>query len=179
MIGENELIYREEQRFGWWLRWLIGLSIFLAVPFSIYSLTKISSQQGSPEILPIILLTIAGIFVPIAITVLFLLLKLETEVRSDGLYVRFFPVHIHFKRFGVEDLSEYHVREYKPIGEYGGWGIRCSLKKGKAYNVSGNQGVQLVFKNGKQLLIGSQRADELEVAICSIMERNTDTAAGQ
>ena len=71
-------------------------------------------------------------------------------------------------------MSEYYAREYKPLREYGGWGIRCSLKRGKAYNVSGNKGVQLVFKNGKQLLIGSQKAEALEEAIRSII-----LAAGQ
>ena len=34
-----------------------------------------------------------------------------------------------------------------------------------AYNVSGNRGVQPVFSNGKRLLIGSQRPDELAAAI--------------
>ena len=124
------------------------------------------------EGLPIILLTISGIFVPIAIVALFLLLKLQTEVRPDGLYVRFFPFHVHFKRFPAEDLSEYYARQYRPIVEYGGWGIRWSLRKGRAYNVSGDKGVQLVFKSGKRLLIGSQRAEELEKAIRSIMESN-------
>ncbi len=42
---------------------------------------------------------------PIGIAVLFWLLKLETEVRHDGLYVRYFPFHIHFKRLGADDLS--------------------------------------------------------------------------
>ncbi len=172
MIGETELIYREEQRFGSWLRWLIALLMALAVPFSIFSLTKIPSEQGSSDILPILTLITAGICVPIAVALLFLLLKLETEVRSDGLYIRFFPAHIHFKRFTAEDLSECYARKYKPLLEYGGWGIRCSLRKGKAYNVSGNKGVQLVFKSGKRLLIGSQRAEELEEAIRSIMESN-------
>ncbi len=170
MIEETELIFREEQRFALWLRWLVVLSMALAVPPSIFSLINIPSEQGSPEILPIILLTIAGIFVPIAIAVLFLLLKLETKVRSDGLYIRYFPFHINFKRFTAEDLSEYYARKYKPLLEYGGWGIRFSFRKGKAYNVSGNKGVQLVFKSGKRLLIGSQRAEELEEAIRSIME---------
>ncbi len=172
MTEETELIYREEQRFGSWLRWLIVLSMALAVPFSIFSLTKIPSEQGSSEILPILTLIIVGICVPIAVALLFWVLKLETEVRSDGLYIRFFPAHIHFKRFRVEDLSECYARKYKPLLEYGGWGIRCSLRKGKAYNVSGNKGVQLVFISGKQLLIGSQRAEELEEAIRSIMESN-------
>jgi hypothetical protein len=39
--------------------------------------------------------------------------------------------------------------------EYGGWGIKYG-KMGKAYNVSGNRGVQLEFTDGKRLLIGSQ-----------------------
>lgn len=170
MLGENKLIYREEQRFGLWLRWLVAVLVASAVPFSIFSLTKIPSEQGSPGILPIILPAMAGIFVPVAVAVLFLLLKMETEVRSDGLYVRFFPVHFSFKSFTKDDLSECYAREYRPLLEYGGWGIRYGLKKGKAYNVSGNKGVQLVFKNGKRLLIGSQRAEELEEAIRTVME---------
>ena len=169
MIGETELIYREEQKFALWLRWLVVLSMVWIVPLSIFSLTKTPPEQGPPGILPIILLIVAGVFVPIAIAVLFFLLKLETEVRPDGLYLRYFPFHINFKRFTTDELSEYYARKYKPIREYGGWGIRCSFRNGKAYNTSGNKGVQLVFKNGKRLLIGSQKAEDLENAIRSIM----------
>ncbi|MHC4338483.1 MAG: hypothetical protein ACYSTG_11155 [Planctomycetota bacterium] len=69
-------------------------------------------------------------------------------------------------------MSECYARTYKPIREYGGWGIRYSFRKGigRAYNMSGNKGVQLVFKNGKKLLIGSQKPDELAQAINSIMK---------
>ena len=109
------------------------------------------------------------IIIPIAVAVLFSVVKLETEVRSDGLYVRFFPIHIHFKKFTAEDLSEYYARTYRPILEYGGWGIRFG-KGGRAYNISGNKGAQLVLKSGKRLLIGSQRPDELAEAIGSVMK---------
>jgi len=172
MIGETEVIYREEQRFGLWLRWLIAGSMDLSIPLCIFALIKIPPGQGSTVTTQILTVTIAGIAGPIGVLLLFLMLKLETEVRPDGLYVRFFPFHINFKRFGAEDLSEYYARQYKPVLEYGGWGIRYSLRKGKAYNVSGNEGVQLVFKNGKRLLIGSQRAEELEEAIRSITKNN-------
>jgi len=172
MIGETEIIYREKQRFGLWLRLLIAGSMALAVPFSIFALIKIPTEQGPTDIPQILTVTIAGIAGPIGVLLLFWMLKLETEVRPDGLYVRFFPFHINFKRFGAEDLSEYYARRYKPVLEYGGWGIRYSLRKGKAYNVSGNKGVQLVFRNGKRLLIGSQRAEELEQAIRSIIKKN-------
>jgi len=142
----------------------------LSVVISVIALQEAFAGEGSQETLEIVLAVVFGIGVPTAITALFFLLKLETEVRSDGLYVRYFPFHIRFKRFAADELSEYYARKYKPIREYGGWGIRCGLfGKGKAYNTSGNKGVQLVFKNGKRLLIGSQKAEELENAIRSIM----------
>jgi hypothetical protein len=169
MLHETDIIYREEQRFGLWLRWLIYLSMGISVVITAFAMYKIPATDGRQASWEITLGWIVGIGVPIAITALFLLLKLETEVKPDGIYVRFFPFHIRFKRFGPEDLSEYYARRYKPIREYGGWGIRYSLKNGKAYNVSGNRGVQLVFKSGKKLLIGSQKPDELEAAIRSIM----------
>ncbi len=168
MVGETEIIYREEQKFALWLRVVLVLSMALAVGLSILPLTKIPAGQWCNNIGEIVLLFTAGVILPIGIAVLFWLLRLETEVRADGLYVRYFPFHIKFKMFGADDLSEYYARTYRPIWEYGGWGIRCSFGKGKAYNVSGNKGVQLVFKSGKRLLIGSQRADELEEAIQSI-----------
>ena len=43
------------------------------------------------------MLITAGICVPIAMAVLCMLLKLETEFRSYGLYVRYFPSHINFR----------------------------------------------------------------------------------
>src|SRR4030042_1852226 len=169
MLSETDIIFREEQKFGLWLRWLVYLSMGLSVAISIFALIKEFDGQSPPEIWGIVLAVIGGIVVPIVIAALFILLKLETEVRPDGLCVCYFPFHIHFKRFAAEDLSEYHARRYKPIREYGGWGIRCSLRNGKAYNVSGNRGVQLVLSSGKKLLIGSQKADELGAGIREIM----------
>ena len=63
MIGETELIYREEQKFGLWLRLLVALSMIWIVPISIVQLIKDSSKQGPPEMLPIMLLIIARVFV--------------------------------------------------------------------------------------------------------------------
>ncbi|UCF43902.1 MAG: hypothetical protein JSV99_02975 [Planctomycetota bacterium] len=168
--NETDVIFREVQRFSLWLRWMITISMVLAIVIDCVALQKKSSQQAPPDILPTILLIAVGILLPIAVSVLFWLLKLETEVRTDGLYIRFFPFHIQYKKFTAEDLSEYYARTYRPILEYGGWGIRCGWRGGRAYNVSGNKGVQLVLKNGKRLLIGSQKAEELADALGSLTQ---------
>ena len=151
------------------MRWLVYLSMGLSVVITVFALVKESSPDGSQAGWEVFLAVAVGIGVPIAISALFFLLKLQTEVRPDGIYVRFFPFHIHFKRFAREDLSEYYARQYKPIREYGGWGIRYSIRNGRAYNVRGNKGVQLVLSTGKKLLIGSQNPEQLEAAIRSIM----------
>lgn len=91
-------------------------------------------------------------------------MNLTIEVRPDGLYFRFFPLHRSFRKIASEDLAGYEVRTYSPLKDYGGWGIRYG-RRGKAYNVSGNRGVQLEFSNGDKLLLGSQKPEELAEAM--------------
>jgi hypothetical protein len=98
----------------------------------------------------------------VGLAYLFYSMKLVIEVRSDGLYIRFFPLT--HQNITFEDITRCEVRTYNPIREFGGWGIRYGRGK-KAYNVSGNRGVQLELSNGKRLLIGSQRSEELARAI--------------
>ena len=42
-------------------------------------------------------------------------------------------------------------------------------RRGRAYNVSGDRGVELTLANGKRVLIGSQRSEELAEAIRRIV----------
>jgi hypothetical protein len=59
-------------------------------------------------------------------------------------------------------LESISVRSYNPLREFGGWGYRSwGGKKGNAWNISGNQGLQLQFKSGKELLIGTQQPEAL------------------
>lgn len=160
MNEKNDLTFREVQKFSLWFRLLVIFMLTVSAGLSVFALRNSKN-----------LIDLVWIVVPIGIIILFSIAKLEIEVRSDGLYVCFCPFHIHFKKFPVEDLGKCYVRTYKPILEYGGWGIRYGIR-GKAYNVSGNRGIQLVFKNGRQLLIGSQKPYELAEAVSSIMANN-------
>lgn len=99
-------------------------------------------------------------------------MKLITEVRSDRLVVRFAPLRGRQIRF--DEIVRHEARTYRPIREYGGWGIRYSMSgRGMAYNVSGNRGLQLELSGGKKILIGSQRAEELD----RILQERMDAAS--
>lgn len=93
---------------------------------------------------------------------LFLAMALKVEARSDALYIHYKPL----KRRTVQyqDITRVEACEYRPIVQYGGWGIRRG-RTGWAYNVSGNKGVRLTFHDGKDLMIGSERYTELAAAI--------------
>ncbi len=87
--------------------------------------------------------------------------NLKTVIDDRGIRYRFFPFHLKFRHIGWDEMESLEVITYKPVREYGGWGIRYG-KAGKAYNASGDKGLQLVFKNRKRLLIGTNKAEELK-----------------
>src|SRR5690606_7151954 len=91
-------------------------------------------------------------------------MHLRTEVRADRICIRFFPIHLRYRCWSWEEIASIDVREYSPLREYGGWGIRLGAK-GWAYNVSGRIGVQLILKSGKRILIGTQEPDAFLAAV--------------
>jgi len=149
----NEIIFTEIQKMRQPWVWAI---IFLPLALVIWHW-----KQMLPEPVMLIVPLIMGILCPL----LFYICNLRTEVRADGLYFRFFPFQRSFHKISISDIKTYEVRTYRPIMEYGGWGIRYSLRYGKAYNVSGNLGIQLVLKNGSKILFGSQKPEEFLEAL--------------
>ncbi len=161
-IDRTGTLFAEEQRFGQkWIWLLIGLGaavcwlafvqqIMFGEPFG---------DRPAPDAIVWIIVILFGIGMPW----LMLSLKLTVRVEPTRLVVRFRPLLT--RKIQLKDIASCAPRTYRPIREYGGWGIRFSIKNGKAYNVSGNRGVQLELVDGKKVLIGSQRAEELAEAI--------------
>jgi hypothetical protein len=151
----SPVLFREVQRFRqWWLWFVISIGP-LTVWLSTYRWFVLGERSGTrqlPDNPQLLLWVLIGIGLPL----LFYSARLITEVRTDGIYIRFFPFHFSFLRFGFDSINACETRTYSPIGEYGGWGIRYGWN-GKAYNVSGNQGIQLELNNGKRILIGTQQ----------------------
>lgn len=119
-----------------------------------------------PDPILIMLVVVVGIAVPL----LFLLMRLDTRADESGITINMSPL-TRQKFFHYSEIETAEARDYHPIIEYGGWGVRRSLKNGYAYNMTGTRGVQLVLKDGKRILIGSQRADELAMTINTYLKK--------
>ena len=99
----------------------------------------------------------------ILITALFGTSRLETKIDKTGIYVRFLPLLRKWRFYDWNEIKHVHVRKFSPLLEYGGWGLRIGIMgQGKAYIISGNQGLKIELKSGKKLLIGTQKEIELK-----------------
>lgn len=151
--------FEEEQSFdARWLGLMLGILGIVAVIFTSIAVLE-PEKAGS--------LLLSGILVAVVlggVTWLMFTTRLTVRVDAENVHVHYFPF---FKKdIPLADIARWEARTYRPIAEYGGWGIRWSWAgKGSAYNMKGNRGVQLEFTNGKRLLIGSQRAEEFAEAI--------------
>lgn len=90
-------------------------------------------------------------------------LALITKVTDDEVTVHYRGL-FKTRRVAIAAIRSARPRTYRPILEYGGWGIRLG-RSGWAYNASGNQGVQLEIDETRPLLVGSRRPEELARAI--------------
>ncbi|WP_254799212.1 DUF6141 family protein [Natrinema hispanicum] len=110
-----------------------------------------------------------GLIVIGATAALLYSLRLQTEVRADGIYIKMWPLHRSFRRITWSEIERYEPRQYRPLREFGGWGIRWAPGK-LAYNVSGNRGVWIERTNGRAVLIGSKRPEDFVRAIKEVSE---------
>ena len=101
-------------------------------------------------------------------------LKLEVWIDQEGIHYRFFPLIFKNKLISTVEIQRFEIRKYKPILEYGGWGVRRGFgrKWQRAYNVSGNIGLQLYLTNGKKVLFGTQKPQAIAHAMNEIIKQS-------
>ncbi|MBC8474618.1 MAG: hypothetical protein H8D60_02595 [Cryomorphaceae bacterium] len=141
-------LFEENQKFTQWWLWVILVS-FPIMAFGPFDENPINSYH---------------VLIGFAIPILFYLFELRIKVNQEGLHYQFFPFHFKSYTINTDEIEKIEAMQYKPLAEYGGWGIRYGFN-GKAYNVSGNLGVKVHLKNGSNILFGSQKYKELEKAL--------------
>lgn len=141
--------FREIQKFDQWWLWLILLSAFL---LPLILLFQDMEEKAEPNMIVVLVVFIFGI----AFLAFFRIMNLQTEIDQQKIFIRFYPILS--KTFLWKDVQSAELIDY---GFVGGWGIRYFTKYGTVYNVKGNKGLAIVLNNGKKLLIGTQKKDEL------------------
>ncbi|EDP69448.1 hypothetical protein FBALC1_05133 [Flavobacteriales bacterium ALC-1] len=153
-------ILKEEQRFNQtWLIILILVSMIMPLGIILGTYIKDTSSFSIQELVLIIgsILLFSG---------LIFIFKLKSRIDEIGIHYKFFPFHFSSKVIPWHEINKAYIRKYDAISEYGGWGLKGGLffkkNNGKAISVSGDIGIQLELKNGKKLLIGTQKQEDVK-----------------
>lgn len=162
-------IFQEEQKFTQlWLHILLIVSFIL--PFIFVTIELLQSNDNDAKI---------SFFVVIGSVILIygliLSLKLKTRIDEKGIYYRYIPFHFSINFIAWHELNSAFVRSYDPVSEFGGWGIKGGIlwrkSKGVAYNVKGTIGLQLELVNGKKILIGTQKQEEVKRVLATYTDK--------
>jgi len=154
-------VFKETQRFDqWWLRILLIAALLVSVSPLIFEYQTISHSRAELTSIVTSVLVILALFLTF-----WFLFKLEIRIDESGIQYRYLPFHRKARTRSWKEIRSISVRKYNPILEYGGWGYRIGLRKKRALNVKGNIGIQIIYNNGRQLLLGTQRPQDAEAVI--------------
>lgn len=99
---------------------------------------------------------LVGMIILVTIVLLLFSVRLRTHIDRAGVHVDFRPF-VWNQTWRWEDIESIHVKKYS-FWDYGGWGYRIG-RSGMAYTTKGLYGFQVTFKNGKKIMVGTQKPD--------------------
>lgn len=159
---KNGKPYIEIQRFNHPL--LLGGFLLLGL-FMLKGLMNAFYQTDTPQ--SELTKEIASFSIFAIVVLFFLLVKLTTVIDEKGISVKFFPFHSKNVLYKWKDIDFVEIKNYSPLKEFGGWGIRFGGKSSKMYSTRGNIAIELNFKKGPIRFIGTQKGKEVETVLKS------------
>lgn len=155
-------LYHEVQRFRQWWLWVLVIG---PAALAWWPLTEqvIGGRPVGQNPAPDWLVWVIWAFIGVGLPFFFGSICLIIDVTVDAVIIRFRPLTR--RAIPLTDISRVEARTYNALKEYGGWGIKGWSRAKMAYNVSGGRGVELTLADGRSVMLGSRRADELAAAI--------------
>lgn len=141
--------------------WALAIVGFIGIlSWYVFLPTMLSGTVGLEGWTAVLIVVVFGIAFPL----LFLIIRLEVAVSDRILSFRMFPLQVKWREVPLADITGAEAITYRPMREYGGWGIRYG-RKGRAYTVSGNRGVYITSRSGMPFLLGSCKPGDLAQTI--------------
>lgn len=180
----EKLIFKEEQAFRQsfipWVLLPVWLVMFIVFGVGFYQQFYLSKPFGDNPMsnAGMIWSSVLSLGLITAVFLFILSGNLVTEIWTDGIRYKFPPLIRKMKFIPLSEIKTAEVGKYRPIAEFGGWGWRKRILTRKtAYNVSGNMGLRVIYKNGDVVLFGTRQPDELKRAVEKMWNRNAEKHA--
>jgi hypothetical protein len=153
------MLYQEETIF-------FSLIFFIILAF-IMAAALLLQNQGMGSALPLI---IAALALPL------LFGRMLTTVDGSTLRISFGYLNLIKKEISLDDIRGARVVTYRPIRQFGGWGIRTGKFEGKrtgCYSMKGNRGVlillardvRICFTKTNRVIVESASPEKLKASL--------------
>lgn len=117
----------------------------------IATLIEYDQRTSDTDIWPLLL---ADALILGIITIAMWYTRLYVTIADEGIRIKMPPFHLGGGRLIVwSDIQSITLRKISPFGEFGGWGIRWNFGNRMGYVWNGKQGMELVLKNGKRVVV--------------------------
>lgn len=154
----SPILFSEKQRFTqWWsILLLLGMNGFFlyGLFFQVYRGEIISDIPVDDDFF------ILGFVLFLAFTIFFFSQVLITTINDKGIYIKFRSFRKEEKFYPWKDIINCDVNTYNSMNDYGGWGMLDDV-----YNASGNKGMLLKFKKRRNIMVGTQKPEELKTVL--------------
>jgi hypothetical protein len=158
----ENILFHETQRFRQPWLWLLLLGGFGVITWGVIQQVILGDPWGDNPAPDGVLI---GTWLLHILLIAFIwMIRLEVRISTERIRYRFYPLHGRFREVFWEEVRQAGHRQYRPILEYGGWGIRWGFR-GKAFNIAGREGLQLVFIDDSRLLLGTQQPEAIKEAM--------------
>ncbi len=165
----ENVLFREQQAFRQTWMWLLLLSALGSLTWGVIQQVILGDPWGDNPMPDWALLLTWALM--IALNWMMAVARLDVRISTERIRFRFYPFHLQHREIFWEEVEKAALKTYSPLREYGGWGIRWG-RKGKAFNVAGRDGLQLELTEGRRLLLGTQKREELEEAMAYLYEES-------
>jgi hypothetical protein len=158
--------FREVQRPAWWAYAAIApAAVALAGAFAWrFALGRPLGDGSLPDWALALIVALGAVAIPLVTA----FMRLVVEVEAPVLRIRLWPFPA--RTIPLSEIAEAKAETYRPLREFGGWGLRFARGGKRAYSMRGNRGVRLRLRDGRVVMVGSQRAEELEAALAPSRE---------
>lgn len=179
MAAKPRVAYREVTGWPPWVLLLVWVCFLGGGGSVLWQVLRVLTGSEVPDGGPreLATLVVTGVVI-LLIPVLFHVVigALIVEVTDEAILLRLGRPGLIKKRIPFDDITSMEPVTYRPIREFGGWGVRFGGGGKSAWATRGNRALVIGLKDGKKVYVGSDKPEHLQSRISAVVGRRYEWA---
>jgi hypothetical protein len=159
----------ERTRYREWSPWptFTTVILWIIVPIAVYAVVTDTTEIPSD----LLRWTVAFAVIALTWAIWAFLGGLTVLVQETRIVIHLGRTALVRKVVAFDDIAAMRVITYRPLIEFGGWGVRGTGNR-RAWTARGNRAVEITTNDGNELLVGSDHPARLEERVRTLSGRD-------